>query len=178
MKSRAAIGNHPVHPALVSLPIGAFFLVLVGDIAHARTDADFWYAFSFVCLGAGILMALVAAIAGFVDYFGVRMSDAGFRAARIHMVLNLTGVVLYTINWFLRRGNGALNTPRWNLVFGLEVVTFLALGVSGWLGGRVAFEHKVGVVENADPEATEIGRLETSRKVKRGARPGSRVRPR
>jgi Predicted membrane protein len=96
MKSRAAIGNHPVHPALVSLPIGAFFLVLVGDIAHARTDADFWYAFSFVCLGAGILMALVAAIAGFVDYFGVRMSDAGFRAARIHMVLNLTGVVLYT----------------------------------------------------------------------------------
>ena len=162
MKSRAAIGNHPVHPALVTLPIGAFFLVLVGDIAHARTDTDFWYAFSSICLGAGIVTALVAAIAGFVDYFGVKMSVAGFRTARIHMFLNLTGVVLYTINWFLRRGNGALHTPRWGLVFGLEVVTFIALGISGWLGGRIAFEHKVGVVENADPEATEIGRRERS----------------
>jgi uncharacterized membrane protein len=162
MKSRAAIGNHPVHPALVSLPIGAFFLLLVGDIAYARTGAEFWYAFSFVCLSAGILTALVAASAGFVDYFGVRMSDAGFRLARIHMILNLTGVVLYTVNWFLRRGNGALGNSRWGLVFGLEVVTFLALGLSGWLGGRVSFEHKVGVVENADPEATEIGRHETA----------------
>jgi uncharacterized membrane protein len=160
MRSRAAIGNHPVHPALVSLPIGAFFLMLVGDIAHASTGADFWYAFSFVCLGVGIVTALVAAIAGFIDYFGVRMSDAGFRVARIHMVLNLTGVVLYAVNWLLRRGDGALHTPRWDLVFGLEVVTFLALGLSGWLGGRVTFEHKVGVVENADPEATEIGRRE------------------
>src|SRR5450756_1320514 len=40
-----------------SLSDGAFFLVLVGDIAHARTDAEFWYACSFVCLGAGILTA-------------------------------------------------------------------------------------------------------------------------
>ena len=27
MRSRAAIGNHPIHPAMVTLPIGAFFLV-------------------------------------------------------------------------------------------------------------------------------------------------------
>ena len=163
MKSRAAIGNHPVHPALVSLPIGAFFLLLVGDIAHAHTDADFWYAFSFVCLGVGIVTALAAAVAGFIDYFGVRMSDGGFRIARIHMLLNLAGVVLYTVNWFLRRGNGALHTPRWDFVFGLEVVTFIALGLSGWLGGQITFEHKVGVVENADPEATELGRQEAAR---------------
>lgn len=162
MKSRAAIGNHPVHPALVALPIGAFFLLFVGDVAHARTGAEFWYTFSFVCLGAGIVTALVAAIAGFVDYFRVRMSDAGFRVARVHMILNLTGVALYTVNWFLRRENGALGNSRWPLVFGLEVATLLALSVSGWLGGRLAFEHKVGVVENADPEATEIGRHETA----------------
>ena len=86
----------------------------------------------------------------------------GFRIARTHMILNLSGVVLYAVNWFLRRHGGALHTDRWNLAFGLEVATFLALGVSGWLGGRIAFEHKVGVVENADPEATEIGRREVA----------------
>ncbi|MGZ5425583.1 MAG: DUF2231 domain-containing protein [Thermoanaerobaculia bacterium] len=162
MKSRAAIGNHPIHPALVPLPIGAFFLLLVGDIAHASTGADFWYHFGDACLSVGILAALVAALFGFIDYFKVNMSMSGFRIARIHMILNLTGVVLYAFNWYLRRNNGALHTDRWNLAFGLEVVTFLALGISGWLGGKLAFEHKVGVVENADPEATEIGRRETS----------------
>jgi uncharacterized membrane protein len=160
MRSRAAIGKHPLHPALVALPIGAFTLTLVGDVAHAWTQMEFWYAFSFVCLGFGIVTALLAAAAGFVDYFGVKMSTEGFRVARIHMVLNLTCVALYTLNWLLRRNGHALHSSLWTLVFGLEVVTFLALGVSGWLGGRIAFEHKVGVVENADPEATEIGRRE------------------
>ncbi len=69
-------------------------------------------------------------------------------------------MVLYAFNSYLRRNNGALHTGRWTLAFGLEVLTFLALGVSGWLGGKIAYEHKVGVVENQDPEATEIGRRE------------------
>lgn len=170
MKSRAAIAGHPVHPALVTLPIGCFFLVLVGDIAHARTGADFWYTFSFVCLGAGILTALAAAVAGLVDYLGVKMSAAGRRLATIHLALNLTGVLLYTLNWFLRRESAALHTPRWSLVFGLEIVTFLALGISGWIGGRIVFEHKIGVLEDEDPEATEIGRREGAGKGR--PRPG------
>jgi uncharacterized membrane protein len=157
MKARAAIGSHPIHPALVALPIGAFFLVFVGDVAHVSGGGDFWYQFAFTCLRIGILTALLAAAFGFVDYFGVMMSADGFRIARMHMILNLTGVVLYTVNWLLRRNDGALHTSRWMLVFGLEVVTFLALGFSGWLGGKLTFEHKVGVIERADPEATEIG---------------------
>ena len=42
MRSKAAIGNHPIHPPLVALPIGAFFLAFVGDAAHASTGGDFW----------------------------------------------------------------------------------------------------------------------------------------
>ena len=40
----------------------AFFLALVGDTAHTVTGLDFWYQFSFVCIGAGVLTALAAAI--------------------------------------------------------------------------------------------------------------------
>jgi uncharacterized membrane protein len=161
MKSRAAIGNHPLHPAIVTLPIGAFFLALVGDIAHAGTRSDFWYQFAFVCIGIGIVTALLAAILGFIDYFTVKMSAAAGRIATTHMILNLSAVVLYAISYILRRENGALNTGRWPLAFLLEVVPFAGLGLSGWLGGRLTFEHRVGVVENADPEADEIGRRES-----------------
>lgn len=160
MKSRAAIGNHPLHPALVPLPIGAFFLVLVGDIIHSARGDEFWYRFSLACLGLGIITALMAAVFGFIDYFGVKMSAAGRKVATTHMLLNLSGVVLYAINFFLRLNGGALNNNRWPLVFGLEAVTFLALLVSGWLGGKLAYEHKVGVVEWTDREAGEIGQRE------------------
>jgi uncharacterized membrane protein len=160
VKSKAAIGNHPIHPALVSLPIGAYFLALVGDTAHTVTAADFWYQFALVCIGVGTLAALAAAIFGFVDYFGVHMSAAAGRLATIHMAMNLGAVALYSLNFFLRRNGGALHNGRWPLVFGLEILTFGALGVSGWIGGNLSYEHKVGVIEWTDAEANEIGRRE------------------
>jgi uncharacterized membrane protein len=40
---------------------------------------------------------------------------------------------------------------------GLAILAFLLLGVSGWLGGNLSYLHKVGVVEDEDPEAREIG---------------------
>ncbi len=160
MRSRAAIGNHPIHPALVTLPIGAFFLLLVGDITFASTHAAFWYQFSYVCLGIGILAALLAALFGFIDYFGVKMSGRGRNIASVHMVLNLVAVIVYIVNFFLRRGDAAMGTARWPLCFILEVLCFVTLGISGWLGGNLAYEHKTGVVENLDAEATEIGRRE------------------
>jgi hypothetical protein len=49
------------------------------------------------------------------------------------------------------------NPMRWQLAFWLQILSFLALGVSGWLGGELSYRHKVGVVEDADREATEIG---------------------
>ncbi len=161
MKSRAAIGNHPIHPALVSLPIGAFFLTLAGDIAHTVTGADFWYQFALVCIGAGVLTALLAAIFGFIDYFGVRMSAKAGKLATIHMVMNLGAVVLYGLNFFLRTNGAALHTDRWPVVFGLELLTFAGLGVSGWIGGNLSYEHKVGVIEWTDPEANDIGQRES-----------------
>ena len=161
MKSRAAIGNHPIHPALVCLPIGAFFLAFLGDIVHAVSGSEFWYMLSYACIGIGVLVALAAAVFGFIDYFGVRMSRQAGRLATIHMLLNLTVVALYVVTFFLRRNGGALHTSRWPLAFILELVAFATLGVSGWIGGNLSYEHKVGVIEWTDPEANEIGQRET-----------------
>jgi uncharacterized membrane protein len=157
VKSRAAIGNHPLHPALVTLPIGSFFLVLVADVLHIAKGNGFWYEVAEFAIGVGVVTALFAAIFGFIDFFGVTMSQAGWRLAKWHMGLNLTAVALYAVSFLLRRHHAALGTGRWPAAFGLEILPFLLLGISGWLGGKMSFEHKVGVVETADPEATELG---------------------
>jgi len=162
MRSRAAIGKHPLHPALVALPIGAFTLTVFGDLSHQFTRQIFWYDFSRWCLLAGVLTALLAAATGLIDYFGVRMSPAGRGLATIHMVLNLTSVALFALSLVLRWDHGALDNSRWPLVFGLALVAFAGLGAAGWIGGKLVFEHKVGVVENHDAQATEIGRQEAA----------------
>src|SRR5688572_862675 len=162
MRSRAAIGKHPLHPALVALPIGAFTLTVFGDLSHQFTRQIFWYDFSRWCLLAGVLTALLAAATGLIDYFGVRMSPAGRRLATIHMVLNLTGVALFALSLVLRWNHGALANSRWPLAFGLALIAFAGLGAAGWIGGKLVFEHKVGVVENQDAQATEIGRQEAA----------------
>lgn len=170
MKSKAAIGNHPLHPALVVIPIGSWFATLVGDIAYMANHDPFWYQFSYWTMLIGLIGALTAAVFGFVDFFGVRMSEAGHRIAKIHMIINLVVSAAYAINLWLRHDNMALADlapGRWQAAFWLQILSFAALGVSGWLGGQMSYEHKIGVVEHADPEATEIGMAEPAERPAR-----------
>lgn len=59
MRSRAALGNHPLHPAVVSLPIGAFFLAFVADVTHALTKNALFYEIAQFAIGVGIVTALL-----------------------------------------------------------------------------------------------------------------------
>lgn len=161
MRSKAAIGGHPLHPMIVPIPIGAYFLALVGDIVHTATADAFWYRFSSVCIFAGILSALLAAVLGLIEYFGVTMSARGRRIAGWHARLNVAVTLLYALSYWFRRDDAALQTDRWPLAMGLAVLGFLLLGVSGWLGGNLSYHHKVGVAEDRDAEALEIGMRES-----------------
>jgi uncharacterized membrane protein len=148
MKSKAAIGSHPIHPMLVPIPIGAFFVALVGDILHtARPEDPFWYDLSFTCIGIGLVFALTAAVFGAIDYLGVRMGGQAFRLATLHAILNVSMAILYAFSFLLRRHNAAMEPGRWPTAMGLAVAAFVLLGISGWIGGKLAYEHRVGVVE-------------------------------
>lgn len=174
MKSTAAIGHHPMHPMLIVVPMGGWIVSMISDIAYAVTGDAFWYQMAFYSMGIGIIGALMAAVPGFIDYFTVRMSAAGRKAATTHMVLNLIVVGLYAINMWLRWDNGALTGARWNMALGLAIVSMLMLMVSGWLGGEMSYRHKIGVVEQDDVEATEIGEAEahpSPKQRRRGLQP-------
>jgi uncharacterized membrane protein len=132
-------------------------MALIGDVTTIVVGGIFWYEFSYVAIGIGVLSALLAAVFGFIDYFGVRMSAAGARLATIHMVLNLLGVSLYAVSFILRRNDAAFQSNLWVPAFVLALMAFGTLGVSGWIGGKMSYLHKIGVVEDADREATELG---------------------
>jgi uncharacterized membrane protein len=144
MRTPANIAGHPIHPMLVSIPIGLWIFSLVADLIvafYAPTDA--WRTVALYTLIGGIVGALLAALPGFVDL--VSLPEGPRSTALIHMGINLTVVVLYVVNAWLRLQGGGGQTP---LV--LSVIGVGMLAVSGWLGGKMVYIHGVAVSAAGD----------------------------
>ena len=146
MRTPASIAGHPIHPMLVTIPIGLWIFSLVCDfIARGGGANPAWATVAFYCMGGGIVGALLAALPGLIDLVSL---PAGPRStALLHMGINLTVVALYAINFWMRMG--APDKPG-NLVW-LSLVSVLILAVSGWLGGKMVFEHGIGVNTDGTP---------------------------
>jgi uncharacterized membrane protein len=132
---------------LITIPIGLWLFSLVCDLVSLSGNADpAWAIVAFYTIAGGIAGALMAAVPGLIDLLSLR--DAPRKTALIHMAINLTVVALFAVNLWLRyRAEGSGNGPL--------VLSFIGIGllaVSGWLGGKLVYEHGVavgGVAETA-----------------------------
>lgn len=138
MRTPARIAKHPIHPMIVPIPIGLWLFSLVCDLVHAFGGASpNWETVAWFTMIGGIIGALIAAVPGFIDV--ISLPPGIRRIGLTHMGLNLGIVVLYVINALLRRG-GVTSGAIW-----LSVISILLLLVSGWLGGKMVYEHGVAV---------------------------------
>jgi len=155
MTSPASIGKHPIHPMLVAIPIGLFVFSLISDgIALYHGGDAFWSNVAFYTMLGGVVGALVAAVPGFIDWLSIK--DPKVKNIGLwHMALNLTVVVLYAINLWLRTNNGF----DARLPLALSVVSILLLCVSGWLGGTMVYRHGMAVEPTPEPNAPEGNRV-------------------
>ena len=149
MQGKATLAGHPIHPMLVTLPIGFFVGALVCDIILGFTHNPFWPSVSVVLIGFGVIGALLAALFGFIDYATAPMSAEAKSTATRHMVLNLLAVVIFIVAFWLRWSD---NVSSVGIV--LTVIGVLVLAVSGWLGGHLAYHYGVGAEPSADRAAT------------------------
>jgi len=139
--------GHPFHPILVTVPIGAWISSLVFDVAAqfvreptALATGARWL------IGIGVLSALAAAAVGFLDFFMIPAGTRAHRVAFTHMVLNLSITVVFALD-FLWRLTTVSPTSVGPLL--LSVLGIAALGVSGSLGGKLAYRYGVRVVDEA-----------------------------
>jgi uncharacterized membrane protein len=140
--------GHPWHPLLVTVPIGAWVASLVFDVgSFVIPGAAFLVTGSLWLIALGVLGALAAALVGALDLLAIPRHTAAARTALAHAVLNLVVVAAYTAGFLWRRGTetGATTVGVGPLV--LSVVAVVLLGVSGSLGGRLAFRYGVRVAD-------------------------------
>lgn len=140
MASRASIAGHPIHPMLVTIPIGLWVFSLIADIAALASGREAWPVVALYCMGGGIVGALLAAVPGFIDL--VSMTDERVKKIGLyHMGINLVVVTLFVVNFALRwRGDAWDGTP-----FALSAIAVVLLAGAGWLGGHMVFVHGVAV---------------------------------
>jgi len=130
---------------LIPFPVAFLVGAFASDLVFWGTADAFWARASMWLIGAAIVMALVAATAGFIDFFGeprIRaLSDAWY-----HMVGNLTAVVVALINFYLRYSQGAEAAVRpWGVVLSFVVVCILLF--TGWKGWEMVYRHHVAVLD-------------------------------
>ncbi|HWF45027.1 MAG TPA: DUF2231 domain-containing protein [Candidatus Kapabacteria bacterium] len=143
MRSSLHVKGHPVHPMLIPFPIAFLTGALASDIVGLATVDPTWSIIASRLAIAGIVMALVAAVPGLIDYFtAVPPSSTGKSRATKHMLLNISVVVSFFIANELRTP-GSLVPGTATLV--LEIIGFCLLAMAGWMGGTLAYRNQIGV---------------------------------
>ncbi|GAO40383.1 hypothetical protein SCH01S_48_00410 [Sphingomonas changbaiensis NBRC 104936] len=143
-RSTARIFGHPIHPMLIPFPVAFFIGAFVTDIIYAQTAYLMWQYFSIWLITAGLIMGGLAAVFGFIDYFGNRRIRA-LRPATPHMLLNLLAMILSLVNAFVHSRDGWQAVVPTGII--LSGIVVLILLVSAWLGGSMVYRHGAAVVE-------------------------------
>jgi uncharacterized membrane protein len=139
--------GHPIHPALVTVPIGAWVASLVFDLLSRWSDQPEAFARGSAWLiGIGLAGAVLAACFGLLDLLAIPQGTPAFRTGLLHMTCNLTAVALYGVSLAVRAGSiddGDVTVAG----FALSAVALALVGVSGWLGGKLAYRYGVRVAD-------------------------------
>lgn len=129
---------------LIPFPIALFVATFVCDPVFWATGNLGWFDATLWLLGAGLIMAALAAVAGLTDVIG----DAQIRAlgtAWWHAGGNVLVVVIELINWCLRYSGGAGTVLPTGIILS-AIVTGLLL-FTGWKGWEMVYRHHVGVAD-------------------------------
>lgn len=135
--------SHPLHPALVHFPIATWSLATVGDLASPWWGEPAWR-FSGALIAVGLVTALAAMAAGFIELLKVDADHPASRDANRHMLLMMTTWCCYAASLFLRVHGATLGRPD-ALDLGLSATGFVVMCIAGRMGGKLVYEHGLGV---------------------------------
>lgn len=151
--STAKVGGHPLHPMIVPFPIAFFVGALGTDILYLAMARPGFAEASIWLIGAGLAGAALAAVLGLTDFIGDRMVR-GMRQAWLHMLGNVTAVVLEIVNIAFRAGRGVeASVMPTGLI--LSIIVAAILVGTGWLGGEMVYRRHVGVLEPGEARIRE-----------------------
>jgi len=122
---------------MIHFPVAALIGLVPADLAYLWTLDEFWWR-------AALWLSGVGAIGGVIDLVSVQQIRRKV-TAWCHAILAVMMLSLASLNWLLRyqgmdRGDG---DAMWGLY--LSLLTAVLISLAAFLGGRLVYEHAVGV---------------------------------
>jgi uncharacterized membrane protein len=145
-RSTAQIAGHPIHPMLIPFPIAFFVATFAADLVYMRNGDTGWAVATQWLLGAGLVMAALAAVMGLIDVLGDHRIR-NLNAAWLHAGGNVLAVLLSLYNFYTRYDMGAAAGVT-NFQVGLSAAVVLILLFTGWMGWEMVYRHRVGISDD------------------------------
>lgn len=133
--------GHPIHPALVMIPLGGWSSAVALDLAGDQSVA------ARRLVGLGTLAAPAAIATGWSDWS--TLDTVQRRVGLCHAAANATAVTLFSLSYW-RRGTVTDGFARATAILGL-----LAAGGGGAIGGHLTYRLRANVTP--DPSEIEAG---------------------
>jgi uncharacterized membrane protein len=138
----------PLHPIIVHTPIALLIFSVLFELAGRALDADWWRRAAFVLLLLGALGAAAAVITGTAagdaaERQGVAEQpvDQHEDAGKLTLGLAIGAVAVR----LLASRAGGLRAWAGGLALALQLAAAIMVGVAGYRGGRLVYEHGAGV---------------------------------
>lgn len=149
--------GHPLHPAIVHLPTGLWPAALMFDVVSRFGDASNAAVVAALgCVVIGLAAALVAVPTGLADWVEIKPEKPARTLGWWHMGLNVAVAAPMVISLILRLRDG-LDTVRVSMpALLLCLIANALLMVSGYLGGRMVFEHGISVARESKKKWRKI----------------------
>ncbi|MGF6733501.1 putative membrane protein [Paraburkholderia youngii] len=140
--SAVALVGHPIHVLMVHFPIAFVVATLGVDVIYWWTGDPFWVRAGLWAAGFAFWSGVAASVVGTAELLlvrGIRLKEASWS----HAVAAMTLVALAAANWGVR-----LYYPDEILPHGLvlSVLSSVMTGFAGWHGGKLVFDHGVGIL--------------------------------
>lgn len=152
MYSKIKIFGHPIHPMLVAFPVALYTAAMACYIIYNNNADAFWFKAGLAANIAGVGMAVLAALPGFIDWLNIPSDTKAKRTGIIHLVFNVVSLVLFAINAYMLYDQWTATTPELYYALPLTIAGFICTLVAGFMGWTLVQKHHVGV----DPLPHEI----------------------
>lgn len=140
--SAVAVAGHPLHAMSVHFPIALVVATLGCDVFYWWSGDPFWLRAGLWSAGFAFFAGLGAGMVGTAELLlvsGIRVRAASWTHAVAAMML----IATIGTNWGLR-----LTEPDAVLPHGLmlSVLASIFTGLAGWHGGKLVFDHGIGLI--------------------------------
>jgi glucose/arabinose dehydrogenase/uncharacterized membrane protein len=118
------VARRPLYPSLVTFPAACFILALITDIVYWQSASMVWETFSVWLITAGLLVGVVAGIAGIVDLVSGRRHHP-LAPPWSHVLGDVLVVALSIVNVFVHSRDGYTSVWPTGIVLSAAVVLIL-----------------------------------------------------